>query len=76
MPTLTKSEQAKVRFFSTSDALFTFIEELDAKDANREETVRGYRVKVSHQIVDKTSKEDRAKMLAKIVADSQKRQKS
>jgi len=76
VPTLTESEQAKVRFFSTPDALFSFIEELDAKDSNREKTVRGYRVKMSHQIIDKTSKEDRTKMLAKIVAESLKRTKT
>lgn len=75
VPTLTKSEQGQVRFFSTPDALFGFIEELDAKDANREQTVHGYRVKVSHQVIDKTSKADRTKILAKIVADSLKRNK-
>lgn len=73
---LAKSEQSKVRFFSTPDALFSFIEELDAKDANREETVRGYRVKVKHQVVDKTSKADRTKILAKIIGDSLARKKT
>ena len=73
IPALSKTDHAKVRFFSTPDALFAFIEELDAKDANREETLHGYRVKVSHQVIDKTSKADRTKMLAKIVADSLKR---
>jgi hypothetical protein len=76
VPTLTETEQAKVRFFSTPDALFSFIEELDAKDASREKTSRGYRVKMSHQIIDNTSKEERTKMLAKIVAESLKRTKS
>ncbi len=76
LPTLAAGEREKVRFFSTPDALFSFIEEFDAKDANREETVRGYRVKMSHQVVDKASKEDRTKMLAKIVAESLKRTKT
>ena len=75
IPTLSKTDHAKVRFFSTPDALFSFIEELDAKEANREETVRGYRVKVSHQVIDETSKADRKKMLAKIVGESLKRTK-
>jgi hypothetical protein len=76
VPTLAKCEQAKVRFFSTPDALFTFVEDLDARDGNREETVRGYRVKVKHQVVDKTSKADRTKILAKIIGDSMARKKT
>lgn len=71
-PQLAADEVVKLRFL-TADQLFEFIEQLDATDATREQTVRGYRVKVSHQVVDKTTKEDRQKMLAKIVADSLKR---
>jgi hypothetical protein len=71
---LAASELDKVRFL-TVDSLFQLIEQLDAKDATREETVRGYRVKVSHQVVDKTTKQERMKMLANIVADSLKRSK-
>lgn len=74
-PKLTADELAKVRFL-TKDGLFELIEELDAKDNAREETVRGYRVKVTHQIVDKTTKEERTKLLAKIVADSLKKPKA
>jgi hypothetical protein len=76
LPMLSKPEQAKVRFFSTPDAFFSFIEELDAKNADHVETVRGYKVNVSHQVVDKMTKADRTKMLAKIIGDSMKRQKT
>jgi hypothetical protein len=72
-PKLTKVEQAKVRFFSTPDDLFTFVEELDAKDMAREQTVRGYRVRVRHQVVDKTSKAEKGQIIAKVVAGVLKR---
>jgi hypothetical protein len=45
--------------------------ELNVKDANREETVRGYRVKVSHQVIDNTSKADRMKSRGRVVKDKQ-----
>jgi Type IV secretion-system coupling protein DNA-binding domain len=73
LPALEQSAQAKVRFFSSPDTLFTFIEELDAKDATRHQTVRGYRVKVTHQVVNKASKAERSETIAKIVADVLKR---
>jgi hypothetical protein len=73
-PDLATEELAKVRFLM-ADGLFALIERLDASDATREETVRGYRVKVSHQVVDQTTKEDRMKILAKVVADSLKPKK-
>ena len=71
---LAPDEIAKV-LFVTPDMLFALIEELEAKDATHEQTVRGYRVKVSHQVVDQTTKADRLKMLAKVVAESLKRTK-
>lgn len=74
-PSLTAEDVQRVRFL-VPDGLFQFIETLDAQDATRNETIRGYKVKVSHQVVDKTSKADRMKMLAKIMADSLKRTKT
>jgi hypothetical protein len=70
--TLTEKEAEKVRFV-TPEALFAFIEELDAEDASRNTTVRGYKVKVNHRVVDKTSKADRMKTIAKVLGDSVKR---
>jgi hypothetical protein len=73
--TLSPEELERVRFL-TADGLFHLVEQLDSRDATREETVRGYRVKVTHQVVDTTTKEQRMKMLAKVVADSFKKPKS
>lgn len=71
-----KIDQSKLRFFATPEDLFMFIEELDAKDVNREETVHGYKVRVRHQVVDKTSKAEKNQMLAKIVANVLKRKRT
>jgi len=71
---LSEAEAARVRFF-TPDQLFAFVEELDAKDASKSETIRGYKVKVKHTVVDNASKADRKQMLAKIIGDSKKRKK-
>jgi len=45
-PTLTDEDATRVHFL-TPDGFFQLVEELDAKDANRDEMVHGYRVKVS-----------------------------
>ncbi len=71
---LSETEAARVRYF-TPDQLFAFVEELDAKDASKSETIRGYKVKVKHTVVDNASKADRKQMLAKIIGDSKKRKK-
>ena len=71
---LSETEFARVRVV-TPEGLFAFIEELDAKDATRSETIRGYKVKVSHHPVDQSTKEQRRAMLTKVVAESLKRKK-
>jgi hypothetical protein len=71
---LTDSEWLKIRVV-TPDELFSFIEELDAKDANRRGTIRGYNVKVNHHAVDTVTKTDRMAQISKVLADSLKRTK-
>ena len=71
---LSDSEWLKIRVV-TPDELFTFIEELDAKDANRRGTIRGYNVKVNHHAVDTISKKDRLTRISKILSDVHKNTK-
>ena len=71
---LSDSEWLKIRV-ATPDELFSFIEELDAKDANRRGTIRGYNVKVNHHAVDTVTKADRMAQISKVLADSMKRTK-
>ena len=62
----------RVKFF-TPDALFAFIEALEALDASKEVTVRGYKVKVNYRTVDQATKVDRNAVISKVLAGSLKR---
>jgi hypothetical protein len=73
-PILPEAEFSKLRIVTPED-LFLFIEELDVKDATTSETVKGYKVKVTHKAVDEETKKQHQAMLSKIVADSLKRKK-
>ena len=72
---LSEKETSRFRVL-TPDELFAFIEEQDALDASHSKTIRGYKVNVSHRVVDRSTKEQRMATLSKILADSLKRKKS
>ena len=59
--------------FVTPDSLFAILESLDAKDASKEETVRGYKVKVNYQAVDELAKADRSAVISKVIATARKK---
>lgn len=64
----------RMRFF-TPPQLFTFVNELDAKGAARNTTVKGYRVKVSYRPVDSAARAERMGAVASVIAKSLKRKK-
>jgi type IV secretion system coupling TraD/TrwB family protein len=69
---LSEGELGKTRFF-TPDALFAFVEELEAEDASKETNVRGYKVKVNYKTVDQVAKVDRTAVISKVLADTLKK---
>ncbi|MGC3990840.1 MAG: type IV secretion system DNA-binding domain-containing protein [Chthoniobacteraceae bacterium] len=71
---LSTRELERVRFL-LPDGLLTFLKELAAEDSGSSKTVRGYKVKVRHHVVDDMSEEDRIKELAKILGRSAKKRK-
>jgi len=66
---LSAPELERTRFL-TPDTLFAFVESLEAKDAGREATVRGYKVKVNYKNVDQAGKNDRTTVISKVLAGS------
>lgn len=61
---LSRDELSRLRFFTQPD-FFTFIEELDAKTAAKETTVRGYKVKVKYR---PTEADEQAKKMGEVAA--------
>lgn len=71
---LTEKDRKRVAFLSPGD-FFVFLEELDAKTAAKEETVRGYKVKVKYRPVDEAEKKARKEAIMKTVLEGLKRAK-
>jgi hypothetical protein len=69
---LSDAELEKTRFVMP-DALFTFVESLEAQDASKEGTVRGYKVKVKYKTVGQLDKTDRTTVISKVLAGSLKK---
>lgn len=57
---------SKIRFI-TPDSLFSVIESLEARAASREETVRGYKVKVNFRPVSEEEKAVRKQAISKVI---------
>jgi hypothetical protein len=62
----------RVRFLST-EGVIAHLDQFEASSASREETVRGYKVKVTHKRVDPLEREERRKEISKVISRSLKR---
>ena len=71
---LTEQDRKKVAFFSPGD-FFVFLEELDAKAGTKEETARGYKVKVKYRRVDEAEKNTRKQAIMQTILEELKRAK-
>ena len=69
---LLPDELSKTRFL-TPESLFATLEASDAKEASKEQTVRGYKVKVNYQAVDDLAKADRSAAISKVIASASKK---
>ena len=61
--------------FCTPEELFALLEELEAKSAGGEKTVRGWRVKTRYQALDEGEKTTRTRAIAKVILGAMKRLK-
>jgi predicted lipid-binding transport protein (Tim44 family) len=53
--------------FLTAEEFVSYLEELDARAATKEQTVRGYNVKVKYNTVNEAEKKARKKVIAETV---------
>jgi Type IV secretion-system coupling protein DNA-binding domain/TraM recognition site of TraD and TraG len=65
-PKLSQDESKRVAFFTPAE-LFDFVETLDVKTAAKEETVRGYRVKVQYRPVAEEEKKSRKQAISEVI---------
>jgi Type IV secretion-system coupling protein DNA-binding domain len=72
---LSEAEARQVQFL-TPEELFGFIESLDAKAAGKEETVRGYKVKVQYQPLEESDKKVRKQAVSQVIFRALRRLKS
>ncbi|MDQ3816170.1 MAG: TraG/TraD/VirD4 family protein [Acidobacteriota bacterium] len=71
---LSETSAERVQFFAPEDFLL-FLEELDAQAASKEETVRGYKVKVKYRPVNEEEKKVRKKAINQTILQALKRLK-
>jgi hypothetical protein len=69
---LTAPERQRVRFVGLEE-LFSFIQELDIGEMEKEKTVRGYKVKTNYQPLDAEQSKQRRGEISGIVAKAVKR---
>jgi len=70
-----EAEQAKRLKFFSPEEFFSFLEEEDATTAGKEQTVRGYKVKVKYKAVNETEKKARKKVIAETVLQALRKMK-
>ena len=70
-----EAEQAKRLKFFSPEEFFSFLEEEDATAAGKEQTVRGYKVKVKYKAVNETEKKARKKVIAETVLQALRKMK-
>lgn len=68
-------EDMKRVSFLPPESVIEFIEVIDARDEDREETVKGYKVKVKHKAVSDTDKKARQEVIGKTIMQALKRLK-
>lgn len=71
---LSETSFERVQFFAPEDFLL-FLEELDAQAASKEETVRGYKVKVKYRPINEEEKKARKQAISKTILQALKRLK-
>ena len=72
---LSESDLEKVLFFQP-DELFFYLEQEAAREASKEERVKGYRVKVEYQPVDDEEKKVRREAVGLVVLQALRRMKN
>lgn len=73
-PELTEDESKRVAFLTPAE-LFDFVETLDARATSKEETVRGYRVKVQYRPMAEEEKRNRKQAISEVIFGALKRLK-
>lgn len=71
---LSEEDEKRVLFLNP-ESLIAHLDELDAKEETREETVRGYKVTTTHARLDPAEAEAKRKSVAKVIAGSLKNMK-
>jgi hypothetical protein len=71
---LPDSDLSRIQF-QTSEEFFAFLQELDAKAASKEETVRGYKVRTSFKALNESEKKARKKVIAETILTALRKKK-
>ena len=71
-PRLASAERERVQFL-TPESLFVFIQELEIRDLNTEQTVRGYKVRTTRHRLDHDESQNRREAVTQVVAKAMKR---
>ena len=71
---LTEDKRKNVHFFSPEE-LFGFIEQIEAQNASRERTVRGYKVRVNYGVPGEDDKKAKKRAVSKVIVDALRRRK-
>jgi hypothetical protein len=71
---LEKTEIDRVRYLNVEDFL-TFLDEEEAKAATKEQTVKGYQVKVKYRALNESERKSRRQAIAQTILQSMKRMK-
>lgn len=69
VPVLDPEMQSRVHFL-LPDAVITHLDSLEGIASTSEETIRGYRVKVTHRVVSEAEQESRRRQVAAVIARS------
>ena len=72
---LSEKDMERVRFF-TPEEFLSFLEEIEAEGAAKEQTVRGYKVKVKYRPVGEAEKKARKQAIAQTVLQALRRMKT
>ncbi|KAB2879093.1 type IV secretion system DNA-binding domain-containing protein [bacterium] len=69
---LTQSDQKKALFFEP-DALIDYLDSSAESEAKHEKRIKGYRVRVEHNLVEENERTSKRESIAKVVLDSMRR---
>jgi hypothetical protein len=71
-PRIPEADRSRVHFFMP-EALFSFLQELEVQQLNKEQTVRGYKVKTSFRTLSEDEERARREAVSQVVAKSMRR---